>query len=806
VTIVGEPGLGKSRLVEAMDGEAAIDGAVVVTLAGSSDHRGVGFHPLRRLIETRCRIGAGSSTNDQLIRLQQELTDLGFALQDVVPLLAPILGLDPDAGYTEAAADGRKLNDDIAKAAAEYVLACLGQGPALLVVEDHHTMDDSTDDLISRIVHSGRAQTLVVATSRTVPVEDTESITLGPISKDACVALVDAIAPPATPAALDRGRLVERSDGVPLFLEELVRGSGLDPVDIRHRPARSAASTVPDVLYEPLMARLYTSTATVAVAATAATIGRDLDVELLEQSVDLPDDAAAEAVNQLVDALIFERIAGEPGRLRFRHELVREVAYDLLSPSRRREVHARVADALIESVEQDERSDWTLIANHFERSDRPLDAAKAWREAAEDARRRGLGGEARLRLGLAIDQVVQLPPGPERNQLEVELLLQRGYLASSAEGMSSPDATRDYERCLQLTLDVRHAPTMVSALTAMWGYYTWRADLARARRVSTTLQSLVSDEWGAFWRPQNAASFAMIDLLEGDFVQADAQLRAAVGSLYERENVDREAVEAWFLPSHPTVAMHVQLAIARFMAGDLVGAEQQGRRAMEICEDLPFPRGPWSAAYARWYLAWLAMEKGDLEGSFALIQEMSTIGEQHGYDVWSLVAMTQHAASTAARDIGNLDEASTGPGQAILGSLIGAWKAIDLSAFLPIYVTMLGRLAAKGGDVDRARTHYEESLRLAESTGMHFYDAETRRGLAHLADQTDEIVRGLGEALALARAQGSRPFELRVALDLHAIRGEAAAAELRAAVDGFAPDASYPELDDARARLARLNR
>jgi class 3 adenylate cyclase/tetratricopeptide (TPR) repeat protein len=806
VTIVGDAGLGKTRLAETIAGEVAIDGATVVRLAGSSDHRSVGFHPVRRLIESRCRIGAGSSTTDQLLRLQQELGDLAFSPADTVPLLAPILGLDPASGYSVAEVDGRKLSDDIAKAAAEYVLACLGEGAALLVVEDHHNVDDATDDLLDRIMRSGRNQTLVLATSRTSAVAETEQVTLGPISWDACVALVDAIAPSEAPTAFDRGGLVERSDGVPLYLEELVRGSSVEPVDPRQRPTRSAASTVPDVLYEPLMARLYASPATVAVASTASTIGRDVDLDLLMQCVELPAEDVQAAIQVLQEGHILEPAVGLSSVVRFRHELMREVAYDLIAPARRRDVHARVADALIESVEQDERSDWTAIANHFERANRPADAARAWREAADDARRLGLVAEARLRLGSALEQIGQLPAGRDRNQTEVELRLQRGFLASLEEGTSSKAATADYERCLELTLDIPHAPNMVSTLTGMWGYYVSRADLAQARRVSTTLESLVSEEWGAFWRPQNMASFGIIDWLQGDFVRADERLSTAIATLYARDTFDTEAVKAWYLPTHPTVAMHVHLANARFMVGDLVGAEEHGVKAVALAESLPFPQGPWSKAYAQWYLAWMYMEVGDHEQSFARLSEASTIGEQHGYDIWSLIVMTQHAATTAVRDVCAPRAVQTAPGQAILSSLIAAWHEVDMRHVLTSYVTILGRLAAMGGDREIARSRYEESLALAQSTGMHFYDAETLRCQAHLAETSEEVVRQLADALSLARRQGARPFELRIALDLFHIRGESAADELRRAVDGFGADTSYAELDDARARLAQLGR
>lgn len=806
VTIIGEGGIGKSRLLAAITDDVTIAGATAVRLAGSPNHHDVGFHPVRRLIEARCGISAGSTTPDQLARLEQDLMSLGFSADDTVPLIAPILGLDPEAGYVPVDVDGQKLTEDIAKAAVEYLLACCGDGPALLVVDDHHAMDEATDDLIRRILESGRPQTFVLAASRTGAIPSTDPIPIGPLTHDACLALVDAIAPAGVRSSLDRGDLIARSDGVPLFLEELVRGTAHEPIDVVRRSAGYGARAVPDVLYEPLMARLYTSSATVTVASVAATIGRDVDLALLTQCVELPSKDMHEAIDHLVGEGILDWVDDERGSVRFHHDLVWEVANDLISPSRRRQVHARVADALIESVENDERSDWTIIAKHLERADRPADASMAWREAAEDARRRGLVAEARLRLGAAIDQVALLPAGQERNQLEVELRLQRGYLALSSEGGTSPDASLDHARCLELTLDIPHAPNMVSTLTAMWSYYVWRADLAQARQVSSTLQALVSEDWGVFWRPQNIASFAMLDWFEGDFVRADQQLQAAIDSLYTTETFDKEATAAWYLPTHPTVAMHLHLAIARFMVGDTVGADDHGRRATAMTEGLPFPQGPWSAVYVGWMLAWMSMERGDHDRSLALLDEALVIGERHGFDSWSLIAMTQRAATTAARHVSSSDNAADAPGQAVLGSLVAAWQAVDLRMCLTIHLTLLGRLCAQAGDVEGANDRYEESLELARSTGMRFYDAETLRCRAHLAGDIAEVLRGLEIALAVARDQGARPFELRTALDLYDIRGEAAAAQLRDAVEGFHPDASYPELDDARARLAHLAR
>jgi class 3 adenylate cyclase len=800
VSIVGEAGIGKTRLAAAITDEAEIGGAAVVTLTGSPDHRGVGYHPLRRLIETRSGMAAGSTVQERLASLADELRGLGFSVDDTIALIAPIVGLDPESGYDGADVEGRKLTEDVAKSAVEYLLACLGEGPALLLVEDHHDIDDATHQLITHILESGRAQTMVLATSRTIPSFLSSLVRLGPLTHDACLALVDAIAPGAPHLADRRRELIIRSDGVPLFLEELVRSSTRESTAVPERQAGSTRSSVPDALYEPLMARLYTSPATVAVAATAATIGREVDLALLEQGVDLPSVDVREAVETLLGALILERVAGELNTVRFHHGLVREVAYDLISPSRRREVHGRIADALKLSADNDEGCDWTIIANHFERADRPADAANAWREAADDARRRGLVGEARLHLGSAIDEAGKLPSGPVRDQLEIDLRLLRGYLASSTDGLSSPDATLDYSRCMELALETPDAPYMASTLNAMWAYYTSRSDLTRARQAADLLQSMSGEGWGVSWRPVNLAGYGMLDWWEGDFRSAAPKLQEASDLLGAGQQLEDEVVAAWYVPMHPTVAIHLHLAIARFMAGDTVGADEQGLRALAMCEDIPFPRGQWTAAYTQWMLSWMYMERGDHERSLALLTEVASIGEQHGFDIWSLIANTQHAATTAARN------ASGTAGQAMLGSLIEAWHAVEYRNCLTIYMTMLGRLAARNGDAADARSCFQQSLDLANSTGMRFYDAETLRCLAHLADGSDELVRGLENALQVARTQGARPFELRIVLDLYRLRGEAAAGALQAAVNGFQSDASYPELDEARARLGDLLR
>jgi hypothetical protein len=138
-----------------------------------------------------------------------------------------------------------------------------------------------------------------------------------------------------------------------------------------------------------------------------------------------------------------------------------------------------------------------------------------------------------------------------------------------------------------------------------------------------------------------------------------------------------------------------------------------------------------------------------------------------------------------------------------LESLLGGWELAELRSLLPTYLTILAAGIESTGDTEGARSRYERALAVAEATGMRMYDAEIARRMAHLATDAATTTEALASALALAVAQGARPFQLRIALDLHDLRGDAALDDLRTAVDSFRPDASYPELDEARNRIRR---
>ncbi|MCW3031342.1 MAG: adenylate/guanylate cyclase protein, partial [Solirubrobacterales bacterium] len=188
----------------------------------------------------------------------------------------------------------------------------------------------------------------------------------------------------------------------------------------------------------------------------------------------------------------------------------------------------------------------------------------------------------------------------------------------------------------------------------------------------------------------------------------------------------------------------------------------------------------------------------------AAVDDLRESGAQHGFGTWQMIGATQAAALDAICELRSSESDPTALAEHAntLSSFIEFWKALELRVLLPFYITTCGALLAASGDADGARQRYEESLQLAAETGMRFYDAETARRVAHLASEPEAKIVGLRDALALARSQAARPFELRIALDLHELLGEDARAPLELAMAAFPEDATTIELEKARARVS----
>ena len=791
VGFTGEAGVGKSRLATVAADIAEQSGHPVLALIGSPFHTDVGLYPIRTLIEQRCGIERTTEQADRLRLLDEQMRTHGFDPQSSVPLLALALGISADHGYGPVRAEGAKLSHLIAKAIQRYLIAVVGDSPAVILAEDMHWFDSSTLGVVESLLRASTGRLLVILTAReagSLPnIPEVKTFHLSPLTSAETDELITALDPKLS--ADERAEVRHRCDGVPLYIEEIVTKLHEQPTD----GARWAR--VPDALYEPLFARLRASDVTIQVVEAAATIGREFDRDILRSVLDMTGPDLDDAIRDLENTLVFEPTSNASWR--FRHQLLREVAYELPPPSVQRILHSRVADALVGSSEH---PDWHVAAQHYEQAERFDDAANAHRQAAHDARRRGALDEARACLTRAIAQIERAAPGGARDRREVRLRLRRGFLASAAEGSASLHAAADFERCLELAgTDLREAD-LVATLTALWAYYLPRGDLRRTIQVSDSIRRQVPTD-RRWFRRLNNTSYGMVAWYSGDFAQARELLEDGISGVADLPPPDTGSV--WFVPNEPVTSMHTHLALARFIQGDFGGAEQQLNEAVRRASDLGFPQGPFSHDYERCYEIWMRIESGQLDRAGDIVGQLAADAKRHGFEFWALMAGAQQVAvdGLALLAAGNPDPTLVQTHIATMLFAVQSWRAAEAKLFVSFYDAVLAQLLSAAGKPAEARERLDIALHLGDETGVNFYRAELLRLRARTTGDAEARDADLHAAIETAREQQAHVFELRAAIDHFELHGEPSKNVLTDAISRFPADSEWPDLARARALL-----
>ncbi|MGA8544195.1 MAG: adenylate/guanylate cyclase domain-containing protein [Mycobacterium sp.] len=791
VVFVGEAGIGKSRLAWSAVEMAERSHGVVLQLIGSPFYTDVGLRPVRRLLERRCGIGRESQPEERLRHLRRELEERSLDPATSVPLLAPVLGIGPETGYSAVPAEGRKLYQQITGAVHEYLMACSRDAPSLILVEDMHWFDEDTFDVVCSLLSADLGgHVLVVMTNRTqMSLPDTaraQAFELQPLGDDESDELITALHPEI---GLDEQRAVrQRCVGIPLYIEEVIAKLKEQPSDA------SNSHSVPDTLYEALFARLRSSQSAVQVVEAAALIGTRIERGLLLSVLDLPRDDVDAVIAELVNARVLEPLGDES--YRFRHDLLREVAEELSPPTLRRSLHSRIADGLASAQGN---PDWPLIARHYERAERFSEAASAYAAASANARLRGALREALTHLAHAISQAEHCPAGGERDRFEIALRLGRAFLAQAADGVASENAAADFERCLALCSSDLADDDLFSTVMSLYPYYTMRADLDRAERLVTSVRAQLTGPRECFL-PINEFGLGMLAWYRGEFGYAHEKLEVAAKTLTEECTRDLEAM--LFMPNDATAGLYTHLALARYIDGDLASVAVELDRAEQRCAEIPFPKGVFSLAYARQMELLIRLEAGELQRAAEAAVELITLGEQHGFDFWALVGTAQQGTVAAVSALADdADRVMLQPHINGLTAFVEVSRAMNTISLVTFYDAILARLLIASGEFSEARERLQTGLELAERTRMHFYDAELLRLRAHTTDGIEARRKDLQAAWQLARRQNAPIFELRAATDLFALEGEQERQSLADTLSQFPDGTTWPEVAPARALL-----
>lgn len=793
VILQGEAGIGKSRLAWSVVDAAQRERANVLLLTGSPFHTDVGLRPFRRLLERQSGISRTSDPVERLRCLTHEVAARGLEVSRMVAILAPVLGIEPNTGYTAVPAEGRKLYSLIADAVHEYLQACLRGSPALILAEDVHWFDEDTVEVMQALLSSDLGNhTMVIMTSRTpVSLIDDARATvfeLRPLSKSESNQLILALDP--TMSADAQLQVRRRCDGVPLYIEEVV-------AKLKNQSGDGAsAAGVPDSLYEALFARLRSSTEATQVVEAAAILGTRVERNLLLAAVELDEHALDDVIRQMVDGQILAPV--EEDCWRFRHELLRDVAAEISPPSHRRRFHGKIADALSAAAATG-NPDWTLIAHHYHRAERYIEASTSYAQASAGAWHRGALIEAQNYLTAAIDQINLAIDDPARDQLEVGLRLRRALLIQAAEGVASPNAATDFERCLNLCDNDLKDDQLFATVMSLYPYYAMRADLDRTERLVKSIRSSLTGPRAQFM-PINDVALGMLAWYRGDFGPARSKFDLAAVTL--TESAERELESLLFMPNDASAGLFTHRAMSRCLDGDLDGAEADLTRADTRSAALPFPKGAFSQCYSKQLEVLIRLEAGQVDTAARVAADLASLGQQHGFDSWAMVGAAQHASASSLQAMSaGASPAELTPYIGVITAFVDACRMMGCIALITFYDAVIARLLIATGALEEARHRLQVGLDVADATGMHFYDAELLRLRARTTRGAELQRKDVMCAYELARRQDCRLFELRSAIDLFELDGPSSSEFLTSAVSRFKGGDLWPELSRARALM-----
>ncbi|HEY5784720.1 MAG TPA: adenylate/guanylate cyclase domain-containing protein [Microlunatus sp.] len=772
VCVIGPGGMGKTRLTLET---ARRLGLRPLACSCSRMQRNVSLHPFRGLLEGACRMDADDPADVRLEKLRAGLSALAAQSAPAgdadagspssvtpgdLPFLAAVFDIPLDRLSAPSEVQPDRLRRQALLAAAQLVHAHATTEPTLVFVDDVQWADQSSLDLLAVLLTlPGLKITIAARDGFEPPWAETvvRRIVLDPLDEVATAELVRQT-PSAAQLSPERSReLMQRSDGVPLFLEELLlTAQESETGRIPHRSLQFSAYQIPPALRDPLLARLSRPEVDLELAQLAAVIGREVDRDLLHRAVGVDGAEFERRLRTLLDAGLME-LAG--AQLRFRHELIREVAYETQRRTVLKERHGIVADLLASGEAAGQRTSTVAAAYHLERAGRVSHAVVAHIQIARADQALGAHEEAAERLSKVLELLDTTAPGLERDRGELAVRELRSFSAVTARGYAAVEAAEDYPRCLQLVEESVRDAEVLPYLIRLWTYYTSRGDFAQAESINEAV--IRRTEAAGLFFPGASLGRGVVDFFQGDFTDAVTQLTDAVQHGW---TADVQVPPEWTLPNDPRAAGFAHLVPCLVVLGDRAAAEQAAVDGLERASSLPYPIGPFSAQYVDCLLAVARSIDGDALGAAEVGQRLVAIGERHGFAVWSLTGQMQCLYSAI-----QLGDASCLPG---LIQAVEVWhRVVAIDSWTPYWFANVGFGHLLTGDAASAIGYFDRALEIATTTGAGFFTAETLRGRGEarrVLGEAEAAEADLAEALAVARRQGAGLFAARAQASLDA--------------------------------------
>ena len=808
VLIVGEPGLGKSRLIEEFHMRLSDTPHTWVEWSCSQLLQNTPLHPIAEWGRQRFG-GADVAAERRLAELESALAQIKLDPAENISLLAPLLDipLPPERTLTLAPEELRRRQ---LAALTNWVIAGAKVQPIVLAVEDLHWADPTTLDVLRGIAERGAlASVFVLATTRPEfrPAWGMRShhgtISLAPLDR---AQVRDMVAELSARHALPRDVVEDvaaRTGGVPLFVEEVTR------LLLDRGEQGGGIEAIPPTLQQSLMARLDRFGSAREVAQIGSVIGRGFSYGLLRDVAGMEDAALQAALERLADADIV-LVQGLPPEsdYRFKHALIQDAAYENLLKSRRQVLHRRVAEILRDCFAATAAVEPEALAHHFTQAGMTDDAIEWWGKAGDQALRRSAFQEAIAHLGKAIGMADKAAEGaprpgtPATASVGQRLKLQTSYGQALmwSKGYASEETKAAVSRAQELAGNVDDPSERFATYYGRWAGHLLRAELNSALETAT---AFLRDAENAGRRTEAAVAQRFLGLTilwQSDFIEARARLNEAL-RIYDSER-DHDAKFHFGTDTGAVATVH--LAQANWLLGNVDQARELMQEAVTRAGATTHAPTVTNVDYFR---AVFEVLRGDTGAALRTADSLLKLTRQHGLSVYATLGTM--CSGWARAQLGDCEA-----GVAEFREALATYTGQGNKGHVPLHQGLLAELEADGQDMEAALTRMDAALALAGETGEHWTDSFLHRVRGEILlkrnpANTAAVEEALLTAIAIAQQQKAKSFELRAALslaNLYQSTGRAADAHavLAPALEGFSPTPEFPEIEQAQTLLAAL--
>lgn len=803
VLISGDPGIGKSRMIQELTTQALADDFTIVSFSCSPIHRNTALYPIIQFIQRW--LNASENNGDKLDIIEEHLTGLGINSAEALSLMASLLSIDvPAERIPELELSPQARRKKTHGILSDWISCRSESNPLVSIWEDLHWADPSTIEVLTLIIanaeNSRQLQLLTFRPEFRVPWESRAHITsmiLQPLNADQTAKLIHEFSEHTLLPKEIIESLVNRSDGVPLFAEELAQ-MAVESSQIAGKPI--AKTDIPSSIHDSLVSRLDNLSSGRKFAQVASVLGRQFTFNLLHHLFDGDEDEAeiAAALGKLVETQILtQEGSGKEASYQFRHALIQDAAYNSMLNKDRKSVHLQIADMFESGSAQAAPQEPEVLAHHLTEAAKPDRAMIYWQQAGNQSLARFDNVEAMHHLQRALDQVDESSPSELQIQTELNLLLSLGVALTIIRGFGSDEVGKVYGRARDICLDMGDDPRLYLMLNGLFRFYIVRGEVEAARVIAEKLMTLAeqSNDNGELVYAHQVISLAFSML--GKIENARLHLES-VDRYYNREE---QAHLAEMTGADALIAARTNGAVAvLFVKGEFDLAKKWVEEALEMARA---QGNPFEIAWALNYAGIATQQFRNVAETLSYAEECIEVSTEYEMPNW--LSGGKILKGWCLWRSGNIEQGLQDMREGLFD-----FQQTGAGLFIPYYKSLLLGALAEEGLLDEGFEVYDDICRHVTDSQELWWIPEVERLHGELLAQKKDAdrettMRVLQGAIEMASTQGAPTLELRSRMSMVRLEpSKANQGALAECLNGFSQQTATPDLEEAR-KLVELS-